>query len=266
MRFLLPLVLTAFSMPASAQTPPAVPQQTLTLERLFASPSLSGPTPRLLRLSPDGRFATLLRNRPDDRDRYDLWAVDTATGAARMLVDSSRVGSGAALSEEEMMRRERARLAGVRGIVSYAWSPDGRSILVPLDGDLYLAGLDGNVRRITNTPETELDAQVSRTGRYLSFVRDRNLYVIGADGTGERRLTEDGGGTISWGSAEFVAQEEMKRNTGHWWSPDDAWLAVARVDESPVHIVTRTAIGADGTRIYQQRYPAAGTPNARVDL
>ncbi|MEA3032751.1 MAG: dipeptidyl-peptidase 4, partial [Sphingomonadales bacterium] len=238
----------------------------LTLERLFASPSLSGPTPRLLRLSPDGRLATLLRNRPDDRDRYDLWAVDTATGQARMLVDSSRVGSGAALSEEEMMRRERARLSGVRGIVNYAWSPDGHSILVPLDGDLYLAGLDGNVRRITNTPETELDAQVSRTGRYLSFVRDHNLYVIGADGTGERRLTEDGGGTISWGSAEFVAQEEMKRNEGHWWSPDDAWLAVARVDESPVKVVTRAAIGAEGTKLVEQRYPAAGTANAIVDL
>ena len=54
----------------------------------------------------------------------------------------------------------------------------------------------------------------------------------------------------------------MNRNPGHWWSPDDAWLAVARVDETPVRVVTRTAIGADGTRVYQQRYPAAGTPNA----
>ena len=44
----------------------------------------------LLKLSPDGRLATLLRNRADDRDRYDLWAVDTATGQARMLVDSAR--------------------------------------------------------------------------------------------------------------------------------------------------------------------------------
>ena len=151
-----------------------------------------------------------------------------------MLVDSARLGTGAPLSEEEMMRRERARLSGVRGIVSYDWSPDGRSILVPLDGDLYLAGLDGNVRRITATPETELDAQVSRTGRYLSFVRDQNLYVVDAAGQNERRLTGDGGGTVSWGSAEFVAQEEMDRNTGHWWSPGDRYLAVARVDEAPV--------------------------------
>jgi dipeptidyl-peptidase-4 len=238
----------------------------LTLERLFASPSLSGPTPRLLKLSPDGRLTTLLRNRADDRDRYDLWAVDTTTGQARMLVDSARLGTGAALSEEEMMRRERARLSGVRGIVSYDWSPDGRSILVPLDGDLYLAGLDGNVRRITATPETELDAQVSRTGRYLSFVRDQNLYVVDASGQNEHRLTSDGGGTISWGSAEFVAQEEMDRNTGHWWSPDDRYLAVARVDEASVHVVSRTAIGTEGTRVYQQRYPAAGTPNAVVEL
>jgi dipeptidyl-peptidase-4 len=259
MRLLLPLAA------ALAVATPATAEQ-LTLERIFASPSLSGPTPRALKLSPDGRFATLLRNRPEDKNRYDLWAVDTSTGQARMLVDSARVGSGAQISEEEMMRRERARLSGVRGIVSYDWAPDGRSILVPLDGDLYIAGLDGNVRRVTATPETELDAQISHTGRYLSFVRDQNLYVVETAGGAERRLTTDGGGTVSWGSAEFVAQEEMDRLTGHWWSPDDRHLAVARVDEARVRTVTRTAIGADGTRVYTQRYPAAGTPNALVEL
>jgi dipeptidyl-peptidase-4 len=259
-------ILPAFA--AAAFLAAAIPAaaEELTLERLFASPSLSGPAPRLLRLSPDGRLATMLRNRADDRDRYDLWAVDTTSGEARMLVDSARLGTGAEISEEERMRRERARLSGVRGIVNYDWSPDGRSILVPLDGDLFLAGLDGDVRRITQTPQTELDAQVSSAGRYLSFVRDQNLYVVGADGQSERRLTEDGGGTVTWGVAEFVAQEEMDRHTGHWWSPGDRYLAVARVDEAPVRIVTRTAIGTEGTRTYQQRYPAAGTPNARVEL
>jgi dipeptidyl-peptidase-4 len=259
MRILFPLAAALI-----AATPAAA--EDLTLERIFASPSLSGPTPRLLKLSPDGRLATMLRNRADDRDRYDLWAVDTTTGQARMLVDSARFGTGAEISEDERMRRERARLSGVRGIVNYDWSPDGRSILVPLDGDLYLAALDGNVRRVTETPQTELDAQVSHTGRYLSFVRDQNLYVVGADGQGERRLTEDGGGTVTWGVAEFVAQEEMDRHTGHWWAPGDRYLAVARVDEAPVRIVTRTAIGTEGTRTYEQRYPAAGTPNARVEL
>src|ERR1700742_1274985 len=84
---------------------PATAEQ-LTLDRLFASPSLDGPTPRKAELSPDGSLATLLRNRPDDRDRWDLWAIDTHNGQARMLVDSARVGSGGEISEAEKMRRE----------------------------------------------------------------------------------------------------------------------------------------------------------------
>ena len=246
------------SVPAAAEE--------LTLERLFQSPSLSGPSPRMLKLSPDGRLATLLRNRAEDRDRFDLWAVDTATGEARMLVDSLKLGSGAELSEEEKMRRERARIAGTKGIVGYQWAPDGRSLLVPLDGDLFLAGLDGTVRRLTETPATELDAQVSETGRFVSFVRDQNLHVLDTGSGQARALTADGGGTLSWGVAEFVAQEEMDRHKGHWWSPDDRYLAVARVDESPVKVVTRAAIGADATRTFEQRYPVAGSANAHVDL
>lgn len=183
-----------------------------------------------------------------------------------MLVDSLKIGSGAEISEEEKMRRERARIGGTRGITAYAWAPDGNSILVPLDGDLYLAALDGNVRRLTDTKETELDAQVSKTGRYFSFVRNQNLFVADLASGQERKLTADGAGPLSWGSAEFVAQEEMGRDTGHWWSPDDRFLAVARVDETKVPVVTRAAIGADGTRLFEQRYPVAGSSNAVVDL
>lgn len=273
MRAHFPAVLIAASIialhPAAAQTAPAQPPETppaLNLERLFTSPALSGLAPRLPKLSPDGRLVTMLRNRADDRDRYDLWAVDTATGQARMLVDSTRFGSGGPLSEEEMMRRERARIAGVRGIVDYRWAPDGRTLLVPLDGDLYLAALDGNVRRLTETAATELDAEVSGAGGYISFVRDQNLFVIDTATGAERQLTSDGGGAVTWGVAEFVANEEMDRDVGHWWSPDDARVAVARVDESNVRLVTRTAIGAEGTRVFEQRYPVAGSPNAVVDL
>ena len=252
------LLLAAVAAPAIASDLP--------LERVFASPSLSGPTPRQARLSPDGRLVTLLKNRADDKDRYDLWAIDTATGAERMLVDSQKIGSGAAISEEEKMRRERARIAGTKGITAYGWAPDSKSILVPIDGDLYVATLDGNVRRVTNTAATEIDPKVSETGRYLSFLRDQNLYVMDASSGGERALTSDGGKTLSWGAAEFVAQEELGRDTGYWWSPDDRYIAVARVDESPVAVVRRAAIGASGTELIEQRYPAAGTRNAIVDL
>ncbi|MDT7933764.1 MAG: DPP IV N-terminal domain-containing protein [Sphingomonadaceae bacterium] len=250
---------------AEAETPAqAAPQ--LTLEAVFGSPSISGPTPRALKLSPDGRYATLLKARANDRTRFDLWAIDIATGQERMLIDSEKLSSGAEISEAEKMRRERARLAGIKGIVSYDWAPDGRAILVPLDGDLWLAPLDGAPKRLTNTPETELDAKVSETGRYVSFVRGGNLFVADTVTAKATQLTTGASDTLSWGSAEFVAQEELDRSTGHWWSPDDRRIAVARVDESGVGIVPRAAIGAEGTRVFNQRYPKAGTPNAKVDL
>ena len=128
MRKLALALLTAVATPAIAGDLP--------LERVFSSPALSGPTPREAKLSPDGKYVTLLKNRADDKDRFDLWAIDTATAQPRMLVDSLKIGTGAAVSEEEKMRRERARIAGTKGITEYGWAPDSKSILVPIDGEL----------------------------------------------------------------------------------------------------------------------------------
>ena len=250
------------AMTADAQDRPGA----LTLARVFANPDLNGPQPRALKLSPDGALLTFLRNREDEKERYDLWATDTRTGASRMLVDSKKVGSGAELSEAEKMQRERARIGGQKGIVAYDWAPDGKSILVPLDGDLFLAGLDGGARRLTDTSAAELNPVVSPRSGYVSFVRDQNLFVQPLSAGPARQVTQGGAGTVHWGEAEFVAQEEMDRRTGYWWSPDETHIAVERFDEAPVGVVTRAAIGANGTKVYDQRYPAAGTPNVRVEL
>jgi dipeptidyl-peptidase-4 len=254
---------------AADGAPPAAPAPKsgeLTLARVFGSPDLSGSQPRALRLSPDGTLLTSLRPRADEKERFDLWALDTRTGQERMLVDSKSVGSGAELSEAEKMQRERARIAGSKGIVAYDWAPDGKTILVPLDGDLYLADLAGGVKRLTNRPGGQLNPTVSPAGRFVGFVRDQNLYVQPLSGGAARAVTKGGGGTVHFGEAEFVAQEEMHRDTGYWWSPDERHIAVERFDEAPVHVATRAAIGATGTKVYEQRYPAAGTPNVLVDL
>ena len=263
MRFVLAAALPLL---VAAAPPPGVPQKKLTIERIFASPPISGATPRLLKLSPDGRYATLLKPRAEDRERFDLWAMDTSTGQLRMLVDSTKIGGGE-ISEAEKMRRERARVGGSKGIVEYEWAPDGKSVLAPVDGDLYLADVASrSVRRLTNTPATEIDAHVSEGGRYVSFVRDQNLYAIDLTTGKEMPLTADGKDTVTCGTAEFVAQEEMDRRTGTWWAPRDARVAVECYDEAKVQVVTRAAIGANGTKTFDQRYPAAGTPNVAVSL
>lgn len=237
----------------------------LTFERVFASPSLDGPAPRQVKLAPDGRYLTLLRNRADDRERYDLWGYDIQTREWRMLVDSEKLGSGRELSEDEKMQRERARVGSLKGIISYQWASDGSGVLVPLDGDLILAKLDGTVTRLTDTEGTELNPKLSSKGGFVSFVRDRRLWV-GPVGGEAQPVTPQEGETIRWGEAEFVAQEEMARLQGYWWSPDDSRIVVQRTDEASVGIVTRAAIGAKGTKVFDQRYPAAGTDNAVVEL
>lgn len=192
----------------------------LSFERVFASPSLNGPAPRQTKFSPDGKFLTLLRNREDDRERYDLWGFEIATQEWRMLVDSEKLGTGRELSEDEKMQRERARVGNLKGIISYQWASDGSGVLVPLDGDLYLAKLSGEVTRLTDTEESELNPKLSSRGKYVSFVRDRQLWV-GEVGAEAAAITPKEDDTIRWGEAEFVAQEEMGRLTGYWWSPDE---------------------------------------------
>ncbi|MFM5955071.1 MAG: DPP IV N-terminal domain-containing protein [Novosphingobium sp.] len=263
--------------PALAGAPPvSAPAEqaasSLTIERAFASPSLNGAVPRGVKLSPDGRWLTVLRNRSDDRERYDLWGFDRRTGKWTMLVDSLKLGSGKELTEAEKMQRERQRIGDLKGIVSYDWTADGTAILVPLDGELFLVRLDGSVQKLA-APAGALNPALSPKGTWISFVAKQNLNVQlvekAATGVPAMPVTPDGGskdGLVSWGLAEFVADEEMDRHTGTWWAPDDSRIAVARVDDSPLAVVTRAAIGADGTRTYEQRYPKAGTPNSLVEL
>src|SRR4029079_19523465 len=100
-----------------------------------------------------------------------------------ILVDSRALVRGEEkLSAEEEARRERQRTASLRGIVEYQFTADGSRLLIPLGGDLYLYELNasGNpVTRLTNSASAETDARFSPGGHYVSFLRDKNLYVLG---------------------------------------------------------------------------------------
>lgn len=248
-----------------------VDQTPLTIERLFASPSLSGPAPSGVKYSPDGSRVTFLKARDEDGSRYDLWQFNVATGAQSMLVDSTLLEpEEVALSEAEKALRERKRIAGRKGIVDYDWGT-ANTILVPLGGDLHLVTLTeggSQARQLTQTNAFEYDAKVSPDGNYVSFIRDGAVYAISLT-TGEERLLtplNDPENALSYGVAEFVAQEEMDRYTGYWWSPDDRYLAYTKVDESTVDIIPRFDIAAEDVTVINQRYPRAGRPNAIVDL
>jgi dipeptidyl-peptidase-4 len=238
---ILPALVHAQAVPAAA---PA--SGSITLDRLFEDPALNGPVARAPKFSPDGKLVTWLR--PNERDflRLDLWAAPVGGGAPFMLVDSKAlVPDEGALSEAEAARRERQRLAGTRGLVSYDWDKKGEAILAPLGGDLYYVQVanPSAPRRLTRTPEFETDAQISPAGGYVSFIRDGQLIAL-----------------------KLGAKEEMDRNTGYWWSPNDDRIVYTQVDETAVALIPRVEIGARQTEIVQQRYPRAGATNASVSL
>lgn len=256
----------ALSLPLMAAATTAVAQP-LTLERIFDDPGLAGKAPVQLKFSPDGSRVTYLQGKVDDYNRYDLWEYNLKDNTNRLLVDSQALFSGPeTLSDEEKARRERQRIFG-RGILEYKWSADGKALLFPLNGDLYYYQIaSGKSRKLTNTEAFETDARFSPKGNFVSFIREQNLYALELSSGKEIQLSKDGGGTIKNGMAEFVAQEEMSRMTGYWWSGDESKIAFTRIDESPVQEAIRNEIYADEVKLFNQRYPFTGTPNVEIEL
>jgi len=245
----------------------SVQAKPLSLERIFDDPSLSGKSPVQLKFSPDGSRVTYLQGKTDDYNRYDLWEYNLDDNTNRVLVDSAELFSGPEnLSDEEKARRERQRIYG-KGILEYTWSTDGKALLFPLNGDLYYYDLaSAKSKKLTNTEAFETDARFSPKGNYVSFIREQNLYALELNSGKEIQLSQDGGGVIKNGMAEFVAQEEMSRMTGYWWSGDETKIAYTRVDESPVKEAIRNEIYADEVKLFNQRYPFTGTDNVKIQL
>lgn len=270
-RLCLPVLISVsmiVSVAANAQTSQSRP---LTLEAISGDTPLSGPALMQARIAPDGSRVTFLRGSEDDGYRLDLWEYNIDSAQTRRLVAAQDVLVGTErLSDEEKARRERQRISAYSGIIAYQWAPDSRRLLFPLGGELYLYELDAPtgkaLRQLTSGKGFATDPKVSPQGRYVSFVRARNVWVVELASGREIQLTSDGSDTIGNGVAEFVADEEMDRHTGYWWAPDDSAIAYARIDETPVPVQKRYEVYADRTEVVEQRYPAAGDPNVKIAL
>jgi dipeptidyl-peptidase-4 len=243
----------------------------LTLEAITSATPLTGPALLKPKIAPDGSRVTFLRGKDDDRNRLDLWEYTLADDQVRVLADSRILSdTGDVLSDEERARRERQRIAAYSGIVDYQWAPDAKALLFPLNGKLYLYDLaqpgHAALRRLTHGEGFVTDPKISPRGGFVSFIRERDLWVIDLTNDRQIRLTHDGSAQIGNGVAEFVADEEMQRHTGYWWAPDDSAIAFTRIDESPVPVRKRYEVYADRTEVVEQRYPAAGDPNVMIRL
>ena len=261
---------SAATEPEPAAAPEAPSGKQLTLERIHSDPPLSGTTSTGFHFASDASALAFLRSSERDSEVLDLWAIRLPNGKPEKIVEASDLVDLHAieLSEEERMERERKRVRH-SGIVSYAWCGKTSSqLLFPLGGDLYHVklGSEKQVVRLTRDAKPKLDPRCSPKGSFASFVRGGDLWMVDVAKGKERQLTRGASSTVSHGLAEFVAQEEMGRHRGYFWSPTEAHLAYLRVDSSKVGVKVRPKIYADRTELYEQRYPAAGESNAQVSL
>ncbi|MFD0272623.1 prolyl oligopeptidase family serine peptidase [Kitasatospora sp. NPDC127111] len=217
-------------------------------------------------VSADGGTVLYLRSRAGDDPLSCLWALDTATGAERLLVDPAELGGpGGELPEAERVRRERARVL-TAGITAFSTDATGRLAAFALDGALWLADtVDGTVRPVP-TATAVYDPRLDPAGHRIAYVGDGALRVADLDGTDDRALAAPEHAEVAYGVADHVAAESMHRTRGHWWSPDGTGLLVARVDDRPLGRLHLADPADPQRRPRVIRYPLAGTANADVSL
>ncbi len=225
--------------------------------------------PRSFTVSDDGRRVAFLRSSSGDDPVNRLWVLDTVSGEERVMADPVELLADPGeenLPPAERAHRERARESG-GGIVAFAGDPGLTKIAFTLGGQVFLADVtDGSVESLPAKPGA-FDPRPSPDGQRVAYVSGSALRVVDdtADGL-DREVVDEPGDTVSWGSAEFIAAEEMGRSRGFWWAPDSQHLLVARVDTAQVPVWHIPSPADPAATPVPMAYPAAGTANADVSL
>lgn len=237
------------------------------LEQYAATRRFSCGYPNSIALTPDGSSVLFLRSGPRSPVQ-DLYEFDAGTGRERRLLTAEEIlrGEEEKLTPEELARRERLR-QGARGIATFKLSDDGRLILVPLSGRLYVVEREtGLIKELAIEGESPLDASFSPDAKYVSYVKGGELFVIDWRAGKERKLTTGASETVTNGLPEFVAQEEMDRFEGYWWSPDGAVIAYQQTDTSDMERMHIADATHPEIKPQDWPYPRPGKANARVRL
>jgi dipeptidyl-peptidase-4 len=230
--------------------------------------------PRNITVSPDGRRVVFARSRGGSDPVNCLWVLDVepaldgppVVGDERLVGDPRALlaGDEGDLPPEERARRERAR-EGAGGVVAYATDRMVTVAAFALSGRLFVAGLLSGASRELPVDGPVFDPRPDPQARRLAYVRGPALCVAELDGT-SRVLAAEDDSKVTWGSADFVAAEEMGRSRGYWWSPDGSAVAATRVDTSPVARWWISDPARADQPAREHAYPATGTANADVTL
>ncbi|MBI3821368.1 MAG: DPP IV N-terminal domain-containing protein, partial [Planctomycetes bacterium] len=188
-------------------------------------------------ITPDGKAVLFLRSEAR-KSKLSLFEFDVASGKTRELLTPTDLLKGAEekLSPEEKAARERMRVS-VGGFTNFQLNDDGSLILLSLSGRLYT--VERATKKVKELPTGKgflLDPKFAPDGKKISYVRAHDIYVLDLATDKETRVTAGGTALVEHGVAEFVAQEEMGRFTGYWWSPDSDQIVYQETDHAGVEV------------------------------
>ncbi|HEY0458023.1 MAG TPA: S9 family peptidase [Pyrinomonadaceae bacterium] len=197
----------------------------------------------------------------------ELLRVDAVSGQSTPVYDTKKFVS--TLSQTQGFSIDEANKIGQAAFQQF--NPAETAILINHNKDLWIYDLTaGTVKRLTSTlRDEESEADFSPDGRFVSFVRGMNLFVVETATGKEKQLTRDGSEKILNGYLDWVYEEELYgrgNKRGYWWSPDSHYIAFLRTDESPVPKFVLTDDTLIDQRVENTDYPQAGDPNPLVTL
>src|SRR5690348_16628023 len=164
-------------------------KRSLTVERIYGQPGLSGRLSRGIEWSPDGKTVTFFEADGADHGRTDLWAMDAATGKRRVLASAEKLES---LMPEHRQATQATGL-GRHAPAQYEWAPDGSALLFVGPSALVWFDLKKEeARTLATGKEAIADAKISPNGKFVSFVRGHNLFAVSVEDAKEHALTTGG--------------------------------------------------------------------------
>ena len=254
--------ISLLALPATAQNVVHGGGKAWAAQDIFEKGSPIGTPPRDYIWSPDGSSVTYLSQDTEHGRPDDVISVNTADGAASVLVSQRKLAAIYGASNDERDRDHRARY----GQSSYHWSPDSRHMIFDNSGTLWLYDLArGTAVKVANTGAgSGDDPKFSPDGKMVSYIRNHNLHVMTLAGRTEAALTNTAPDTLLNGEVDWVYEEELAVRSNYFWAPDSKRIAYLQMDEAAVPTYPITDWIPIHSTVYQQRYPQPGDPNPGV--